>query len=471
MAKISINPTTKGVKIMLNTTPTELRSEEVVEHSDVISIGVPDAPVAALSLPSPTAIDRSEFPDPPSSAQEGVRCTTDNSAHLLRAHGIRVRFNVMKKRLDIDIPRLETSEQNRDQVVLHYIENLALKHRMSPIRVAANLLAIGDADPFDPMADWIDSKPWDGVDRLRSFYDTVTPQSDYPVEFRDVVLRKWLLSIVAATFKPHGFRARGALTFQGEQGIGKTSWFKRLISDPQLRDQAVKLGHSWDGGSKDAKLTAIRHRIVEWGELEGSFRREIAGLKAFLTEDYDKIRPPYARVEAEYPRQTIFGASVNESDFLLDATGNSRFWTIAVESLDYLHEIDMQQVFAQLKIDFDAGDQWWLTPDEEATLETINFRHRYRSVVAEKIQSSLDLQRKGHSGLPRDSATDVLHKIGIEKPTNPQFKEANAILRELLGQPKKINGTYRWYVPWASAEVHSGNLMTRQPGVANKDEY
>jgi predicted P-loop ATPase len=456
---------------MLNTTPTELRSEEGVEHSDAISIGIPDAPVAAPSLPPPTAIDRSEFPDTPSSAQEGLRCTTDNLAHLLHAYGIRVRFNVMKKRLDIDIPGLEATEQNRDQVVLHYIENLALKHRMSPIRVAGNLLAIGDVTPFDPMADWIASMPWDGVDRLHSLYDTVTPQPDYPVEFRDVVLRKWLLSIVAATFKAHGFRARGALTFQGDQGIGKTSWFKRLISDPKLRDQAVKLGHSWDGGSKDAKLASLRHRIVEWGELEGSFRREIAGLKAFLTEDYDKIRPPYARVEAEYPRQTIFGASVNESDFLLDATGNSRFWTIAVDRLDYQHDIDMQQVFAQLKVDFDNGAEWWLTPDEEKILEGINFKHRFRSVVAEKVQSALDLTRKDQAGLSRDSAIEILHKIGIERPSNPQLKEAHAILRELLGLPKKINGSYRWYVPWAEADHYAGNLTVHRPPVIDDGEY
>lgn len=100
---------------------------------------------------------------------------------------------------------------------------------------------------------------------------------------------------MAATFPRPGFRSRGVLTLQGSQGIGKTTWFKHVISDEALRDQAIKLGHSWDGGSKDSKLSMIRHRIVELGELEGSFRSEISALKAFITEDFDKIRPPYAR--------------------------------------------------------------------------------------------------------------------------------------------------------------------------------
>lgn len=233
-----------------------------------------------------------DFPDPPDSPLAMVRGTADNLAYLLDCYGISVRFNVLKKRPDVNVPGLRTTGENRDAVVLTRIEDLAIRHRMPPARVAANLLALADATPYDPMADWIDRKPWDGEDRLWAICATVVCQPHYPTDFRDVLVRKWLLSIVAATFQPQGFRARGALTFQGGQSIGKTSWFRRLISDPALCEQAIKLGHSWDGGSKDARLAAIRHRIVELGEVEGSFRREIAGLKAFITEDFDKLRPP-----------------------------------------------------------------------------------------------------------------------------------------------------------------------------------
>jgi predicted P-loop ATPase len=131
----------------------------------------------------------------------------------------------------------------------------------------------------------------------------------------------------------------------------------------------------------------------------------------------------------------------------------------------------MQQVFAQLKVDFDNGAEWWLTPDEEKILEGINFKHRFRSVVAEKVQSALDLTRKDQAGLSRDSAIEILHKIGIERPSNPQLKEAHAILRELLGLPKKINGSYRWYVPWAEADHYAGNLTVHRPPVIDDGEY
>lgn len=424
------------------------------------------SPPAAPAVTVIPVFDYEDFPDPPASPTHNLPATVENLGYLLHLYDITVKFDVLKKRPLIVIPGLKTTGENKDAVVLTYIENLAIKHRMSASRVAQNLLALADRKPIDPMADWIDSKAWDGIDRLHDFYNTVTPQEGYPIAFRDTLLHKWMLSIVAATFKPRGFRARGAITFQGDQGIGKTSWFKRLVSDETLRDQAIKLGHAWDGGSKDARLAAIRHRVVELGELEGSFRREIAGLKAFLTEDYDKIRPPYGRVEAEYPRRTVFGASVNEADFLLDATGNSRFWTIAVERLDYEHSIDMQQVFAQLKTEFMAGAIWHLDADEERQLEEVNQQHRHYGIIGEKVKASLDLTRKGQSDNPRDSAGDVLRKLSIERPTNPQYKEANAILRELLGPPKKIQGIYRWYVPWDRTQPTARDLKSNPD-----DEY
>lgn len=429
------------------------------------------SPPAARPARSTVTINPMDFPDPPETVTSMVRGTADNLAFLLDAYDITVSFNVLKKRPHIVVPGLRSTGENRDAVVLTHVEDLAIRHRMTPARVAANLLALADAHPFDPMADWINGKPWDGEDRLVAICATVACQPHYPTDFRDVLVRKWLLSVVAATFHPQGFRARGALTFQGGQGIGKTTWFKRLVSVPDLADQAIKLGHSWDGGSKDARLAAIRHRIVELGEVEGSFRREIAGLKAFITEDYDKLRPPYARVEAEYPRRTVFGATVNESDFLLDATGNSRFWTIAVEDLDHKHDIDMQQLFAQLKVDYLAGAEWWLTKEEELRLEEINRRHRNFGAVGALIHEALDLNLLGRPDNPRESASSVLRKLGFDRPSNPQSKEATATLRELLGPSKRIQGTPKWDVPWARADPRASDLMAKPAINVDDEEY
>jgi hypothetical protein len=125
-----------------------------------------------------------------------------------------------------------------------------------------------------------------------------------------------------------------------------------------------------------------------------------------------------------------------------------------------------QQVFAQLKTEFAAGAVWHLDADEERQLEEINQQHRHYGIIGEKVKASLDLTRKGRTDNPRDSAGDVLRKISIERPTNPQYKEANAILRELLGPPKKIQGIYRWYVPWDRTQPTTRDLKSNPD-----DEY
>jgi putative DNA primase/helicase len=139
------------------------------------------------------------------------------------------------------------------------------------------------------------------------------------------------------------------LTLQGAQGLGKSSWVGSLVSDLDVRDMIVKLDHHLDPHDKDSVLSAIAHLIVEIGELDSSFRKDIARLKGFITRDFDKVRRPYARAASEYPRRTVFAATVNDGNFLIDDTGNSRFWTLPLVAINYEHGIDMQQVFAQLK--------------------------------------------------------------------------------------------------------------------------
>lgn len=393
-------------------------------------------------------VDRASFPHQPSSLGRNLPATLENFEHLMDASGISIQFDVVKKRPKISVPGLALNRQNRDAVILTHLESLLVRNDMQPQLAQKYVLALADKSPIDPFADWVSNKPWDQTSRLNDVCETLVPAEGYKTDLRDALVRKWLLSIVAATFSKKGFRARGVLTLQGAQGLGKTTWFAKLITPVRLREEMIKLGHSWDGGSKDARLAALRHRIVELGELEGSFRREMAGLKAFITETDDKIRPPYARLEAEYPRSTIFAATVNDPRFLHDTTGNSRFWTVACERIDYDHDIDMQQVFAELKGAFTKGEQWWLTQGEEAALASLNRHHQVQTAIGAAIEESLDLDRKNQLGLPRLTANELLQRLGYNKPTNTQSKEANVALRALLGDPKRVRGHNRWSVPF-----------------------
>lgn len=114
----------------------------------------------------------------------------------------------------------------------------------------------------------------------------------------------------------------------------------------------------------------------------------------------------------------------------------------------------MQQVFAQLKRELEAGATWWLTPEEDARLEELNRDHRAVSALEEKLLEVFD------SDLPLDrwsnlSATEVLEDIGYQRPTNPLCRECGGILREHFGTPKKSQGVAKWKVPLNSKRTGS----------------
>lgn len=392
-------------------------------------------------------LDPKSFPHQPPKESNSIPTTIPNVLHLLEAYGITVRYNTIRKLLAITIPGQFGTPDNADNVAMAQILSLATLNGMSTGQIPSYVCNIGDRHQYNPIATWIDSKAWDGRDRLPDFYDTLVARDDFPDPLKTALMYRWLLSAVAAAMVPSGFRCRGVLTLQGAQSLGKTTWVSALVPDPVLREYTIKLDHHLDAGNKDSLLAAIAHWIVEIGELDSSFKKDIARLKGFLTSDRDKVRRPYARTESEYPRRTVFCATVNGHDFLVDSTGNSRWWTIPVVKINYAHGIDMQQLFAQLAIDVKNGVQWWLKPEEEQLLETQNKAHRSVSAVRERVLSAIDLEQANRPDLPAMTAIEVLMATGLKTPGNTQCKECAAVLREYLGDPKRIKGFNKWRVP------------------------
>lgn len=401
---------------------------------------------------------RIEYGDLPDGLFQGSPKTTlSNLEYLLDANGFGCRYNVIKKGLELTLDGRPAS--------INEVLSLAQFHGMKTGLIPAFVEEIGLRREYNPVKDWIRSKPWDEVRRLPDLYDTIIVQDGYPNWLKEQLIYRWLLSAVAAALTESGgrFSARGVLTLQGAQGIGKTTWIAALLPAGQMRNDFIKRDHHMDGGNKDSILAAISHWIVEIGELDSSFKKDVARLKGFLTNDCDKLRRPYARGESEYPRRTVFAATLNDDRFLVDNTGNSRWWTIPVKALKYWHEIDMQQVFAELAMDFDSHAQWWLNKDEEAELAKVNLQHRTVSAIAEQIAEYVDLDLLAQPNGKFMTAIEVLKDIGVQHPTNPQCKEAASALRDLLGEPKRVQGRSVWRIPQAKGIQVAPGMKPRAP--------
>jgi len=282
-------------------------------------------------------------------------------------------------------------------------------------------------NPFHPVQQWVESKPWDGVSRMPLWLATIKARDE---GLKIQMMRRWAISAMAALYKPGGVSAHGVLTFLGDQGIGKTSWFLSLVPKG--------LGFAKDGmilrpDSPDSVRQVTANWLVELGELDATFRKsDIAALKAFITQASDTYRLPYARKNTVNPRRTVFFASVNDSKFLSDNTGNRRYWTIDCIDIDYRHQIDMQQFWAEVKTLYQAGESWFLDDAELASLNESNEQFMTLDPIAERLETRLDWEAPTIDWQWRTS-TEIAMAIGLSNPSRSDVTRIATYLQKNKG--------------------------------------
>ncbi len=372
--------------------------------------------------------------------------TLPNLRRLLDHYGFCVGYDVIRKDLRVTYPGQRGTLDNQAANAASMILSLCALNRLAKTDAMQFLLTIADETPINPVMDWIGSQPWDGTSRFSDLLDTIGIRPGYDRVFAGLLLRRWLISAVAAAAKPSGFWSKGVLVFQGPQSIGKTTWIRSLVP-AELRD-LLKIDATISPDHKDSVISAVSHWIVELGELDGTLRRaDIARLKGFISQDVDQFRRPYARAESKYQRRTVFFASVNPEQFLADETGNVRWWTIPVTSLDCQHGIDLQQLWAEVYEWFKSGERWYLDAVEEALLERMNGAHQQTDPIEEMIAANY---APGANGDARElTATEVLLELGMNhgQITKRHTMAASTCLRRLFGEPVKRNRGRLFSIP------------------------
>ena len=378
----------------------------------------------------------------PHITEEGYPLSTlKNLEVLLGRLEIVVRYNVIKKAIEILIPGHSSSRDNRDNSAMAVLTSECEQARMSPRHLNDYILKLADQNLYNPVTTWIESKPWDGVSRLGQLFATVV--SDSPL--KELFIRKWLLQTMVAAAAPAGVATQGVLTFSGAQGIGKTTWIMRLM--PRKLD-VILTGHTLDTKNKDSVYLALSNLICELGELDATMRKsDIAALKAFVTQQEDKLRRPYMAKESEFVRRTSFCATVNDHDFLHDHSGNRRFWTIPTSAFVLDDSLDMQQVWAEVYTLYQAGEAHYLSQSEMAELAIHNEDFTVADPVEERLAGAFDWSSDPDTW-EWMTATETLMRAGILQPTKSETISAGRALSKLnTNRRRRSNGRALHAVP------------------------
>lgn len=376
--------------------------------------------------------------------------TIENLKALLDFYGINCRYNVIKKEQEIIIPNKQFFADTEANDTLAEIISICKKERFHTSNTDKFLSVICSEQLFNPVITWIQSTPWDGQNRLGHFLKTVSVQEPKILStgelFHEHLIRKWMVQAIASASSANGMSSIGVLVFSGAQGSGKTSWFRNLI--PQnLQEQLVKTEASIDPHNKDDVLESIKYWIVELGELDGTFKKaEIAALKGFITRPKDEVRRPYSPKTNVYGRRTTFCASVNSDSFLIDETGNRRFWTLPTIKTDYEHTFDMQQVWAEVFEQFKKGESFLLDEEASHLLQETNSDHMMADPLADRLETELDW--KAHKEQwERKTRGDIFKSLMGREANRFEANRLTNLLKNRGLVCKKSNGTRFYEVP------------------------
>ena len=226
-----------------------------------------------------------------------------------------------------------------------------------------------------------------------------------------ILIKKWLWQSVSLLHNnpAQPFGADGVLVITGAQGIGKTTLFRKLALNPQVFKEGVAI----DFRDKDSYIRALSCWISELGEIESTFKSDVERLKEFITQNVDEYRKAYGRGDIRSVRRTSLCGTCNSEQFLIDHTGNRRFWSVAVNQIDLerLLKFNAVQLWKQIQVLSDGNLQGFrLTKEEQAQLTERNAEHEKKLKGENEVEDILN------------AVSTPYFRIVMEEMTTTDFK-------------------------------------------------
>lgn len=378
--------------------------------------------------------------------------TLDNAKSLVGSLGLTPAYNAMDLSTELlkdGAPMPASYEFKRSLLISE-----ALKCGLPKAVVDDHFVAMAEEVKYHPVVEWLSSDKWDGKKRVIPLIDAMNARDNSGAR---IAMRKWFVACIAALYEP-SFSCKLVPVLQGDQSYMKTAFISRFAN---VVGGAFLEGAELNPDSKDSVLSCIRSWIVELGELERTSKHSQGSLKALLSKSIDTVRPPYGRTDIKKKRQTVFIASVNGSEFLLDETGSSRYavielakainmnevndilgWSYSGGRIQLLEEYKLRQFWLEVKCMYDEGYSWMLTTDELEFFTRTNDAHKmksdYRYELEEEFLGEVDMDVKEMRWM---KSSEVCAYFGYLKGKSKEIGRAlTAMAKDRLIQMKEGTG-------------------------------
>ena len=208
---------------------------------------------------------------------------------------------------------------------------------------SAALRILFDERRYNPLRDIVDALEWDGKNRVEHFL-TKWAKCEDSVYVREVS-RLIFAGGIHRLYAPGTKFDDVPILIGVKQGEGKSTLVRWLaINDVYYGEINIIEGQQ--------AIEQLQGKwICEIGELLALTKnKEQEAAKAYITRAIDSYRKPYEKNVSEFPRRCIFIGSTNDSQFLIDKTGNRRYYPVEVHSDAYdlyKHEDECREYILQ----------------------------------------------------------------------------------------------------------------------------
>ena len=292
--------------------------------------------------------------------------------------------------------------------------------------MASAVLLVSDETSFHPVQSYLEGLVWDpDAPSLIARVASEVLGIKEPDALTQRMLRCWFVSAVARVLKP-GCKVDTSLVLAGDQGYKKSTFFE-VLGGEWFSDSYV------DVRTKDGILQVHAAWIYEWAEIDRvTTKVGSSDVKAFMTIRRDDVRPPYGRGVISQPRSSVIVGSTNKP-FLDDETGARRFHPIQINQLVNVGLLRTwrDQLWAEAVAAYRAGEEWWLTRDEEVEREDAAAEHMVENPWLEKIELYLRHPARRITGVTTSEVLTGALGLDVAKVQRGEQTSAGKALRRL----------------------------------------
>lgn len=251
-----------------------------------------------------------------------------------------------------------------------------------------SFISAGYKNKVNKLKELLKRTEWDGIPRVEELFIDALGADDN-IYTREITKKILLASVYRALHGGQKFDI--SVILAGSQGIGKSTLLRRLATSDFYLSITDKI-------TKEALQDTQGKWIVELEELATMEETRTKKMKAWISAENDDFRVVYTKKTKKHPRKFIIFGTTNEPEFLIDWSGNRRYFVMNCDEdkvINSVHDLSKnywEQIRAELYEMYNNGEAFRPSKELEEYINKANIEYLEKDLVDVNILKLLEMK-------------------------------------------------------------------------------